>query len=355
MSQLIDQGGFGCIFYPGFNCKGKASEKTKKIVTKLQVNNYTAHNEIFIGSIIKKIPNYYLFFLPVTFSCPISLATLNKKYVDKCRILSRDDPNYLLLELPYVKHISFGKLFSDSLRSNKHLFLTFIETFQYVATSIEHLINYNIVHYDLKEENILYSTKYENPILIDFGISIPIDKVNSNNLEKYFYVYGPDYYIWPLEVHAINFLVNVNDKLLLSDIEDLVETYVSHNSGLRIFSDDFKYEYKMMCIEFLKKYQNIKKDTVIKELLQYYKTWDLYSLSILYLKFFYTLFQDGFFESKFIINFSQLLLTNISPDPSKRLSIADTLQKYKDIFFINEKPENYLTLITNLNYDTTSN
>ena len=44
---------------------------------------------------------------------------------------------------------------------------------------------------------------------------------------------------------------------------------------------------------------------------------------------------------------------NISPDPSKRLSISDTIRKYKDIFFINEKPENYLTLINNLNYDST--
>ena len=122
----------------------------------------------------------------------------------------------------------------------------------------------------------------------------------------------------------------------------------------KYFSDDFKYKYKIMCIEFLGKYINVNKNIIIKELLQYYKTWDLYSLSILYLKFFYTLFQDGFFDSKFIINFSQLLLINISPDPSKRLSIADTLQKYKDIFFINEKPENYLTLINNLNYDTAS-
>ena len=32
MSQLIDQGGFGCIFYPGFNCKGKAIDKAKKLL-----------------------------------------------------------------------------------------------------------------------------------------------------------------------------------------------------------------------------------------------------------------------------------------------------------------------------------
>ena len=105
-----------------------------------------------------------------------------------------------------------------------------------------------------------------------------------------------------------------------------------------------------MCIEFLKKYENIPGDIVIKELIQYYKTWDQYSLSILYLKFYKIIFINGFFESKFILNFSQLLLTNISPDPNKRLSLYDTLQKYKDIFFINEKPENYLTLINNLKF-----
>ena len=51
-----------------------------------------------------------------------------------------------------------------------------------------------------------------------------------------------------------------------------------------------------------------------------------------------------------IINFSQILLINISPDPKKRVSLSDTLLKYRAIFFINEKPENYLTLIKNLNY-----
>ena len=32
MSKLIDQGGFGCIFYPGFNCKGKVTKESKILV-----------------------------------------------------------------------------------------------------------------------------------------------------------------------------------------------------------------------------------------------------------------------------------------------------------------------------------
>jgi len=349
MSELINQGGFGCIFYPGFNCKGEEN-KTKNTVTKLQADSFNAHNEIYIGSIIKKIVNYNLFFLPVIFSCSINVALLNKQYIDKCKIISDKNSEYILLELPYLKNISFKKLFSDSLRSTKHLFLTYIETFQYLVISIEYLIKNFIVQFDLKEDNILYSIKYENPILIDFGISIPINKLTTANLQEYFYVYAPDYYICPLEVHAINFLVNVNDRLLLKDIENLAEIYVTNNSALFIFSDEFKHNYKLMCINFLKKYENMNKDIVIEELLKHYKTWDIYALSILYLKFYSILFKNGFFESKFIINFAQLLLLNISPDPNKRLESSEILQKYKDIFFINEKPENYLTLINNLKF-----
>ena len=71
----------------------------------------------------------------------------------------------------------------------------------------------------------------------------------------------------------------------------------------------------------------------------------------MYLKFLDYLFQDGFFQSKFIIQFSQLLLTNISPDPNNRLSVEDTKHKYREIFYIDESTQNYLTFINNFKYD----
>ncbi len=352
MSELINQGGFGCIFYPGFNCKGDSTRNLQNRVTKLQINNFSAENEVYIGSLIKEIPNYNLYFLPVLDSCSIRLATLNKKYIEKCNIVSKNDSEYLLLELPYLKNISFHQLFSDTFRTNKHLFVTFIETYSYITSSIEQLLNINVVHYDLKEANILYSTKYENPILIDFGISISIDRLTDNSrLKDYFYVYATDYSLWSPEIHAINYLVNVGDTLSLSVIEKLMDTYIKNNASFRIFSEEFREKYKMSGIEWLKKYQNMNKYDVIKELLTFYKTWDLYSLSIMYFKFFNKLFSDGFFKSKLITAFSQLLLTNVSPNPMLRLSVKDTLIKYNEIFYINEKPEDYFTLIDNLNYE----
>ena len=311
MSKLINQGGFGCIFYPGFNCEGKTKKTGYQLVTKLVIDDFNARNEIFIGSIIKQISQYDFFFLPVNSSCPINLASINKTYINKCNILTTDNDKYLLLELSYLKNISFKKLFSDPTRISKHLFLTFIETFQYVVTGINYLIEKNIVHYDIHQNNILYSIKYENPILIDFGLSIPINKLTETNLSDYFYIYSPDYYLWPIEVHAINFLVNVGDELTTSVIKQLISTYMHNNSAFDIFTSDFRKMYTSMAIQFLSKYKHINKYIVIKELIQFYRTWDIYALSLMYLKFFKILFRDGFFYSKFIINFSQLLLVNI--------------------------------------------
>tara|TARA_B100001093_G_scaffold384215_1_gene369926 strand:- start:2531 stop:3655 length:1125 start_codon:yes stop_codon:yes gene_type:complete len=352
MSKLIDQGGFGCIFYPGFNCKGDVTTESKNLVTKLQRNSFNAKNEIYIGKFIKNILNHNLFFLPVIKSCSISLASLDKEKISECNILSNKDLSYMLLELNYIKNISFEELFTNLNRSKRHILLIFFETFKYILDSISLLIDNDIVHYDIKEQNILYSTKYENPILIDFGISIPIKYINNSNIKDYFYIYGPDYYIWPLEAHVISYLLHVKDTLEVSDINKIVSEFVLNNSGLNIFSNHFKKNYLNSCIKFLKQYVNKDKNYIINKLLKFYKSWDRYSLSILYLKFLDYLFRDGFFESKFIINFSQLLLNNIAPNPNNRLTIQETKKIYLELFYINETTQNYLTLINNFKYDS---
>ena len=89
MSELISEGGFGCIFYPAFNCRGEVTKKSKGFVTKLQSNDFNAHNEEYIGSLIKQIINYNLFYVPVISSCTISLAAIDKKHIDMCHIFSK--------------------------------------------------------------------------------------------------------------------------------------------------------------------------------------------------------------------------------------------------------------------------
>ena len=182
-----------------------------------------------------------------------------------------------------MENISFDKLFTDSTRSTRNLFLTLIETYKYIAIAIGELIAIDIVHFDIKEQNILYSTKYENPILIDFGLSIPVKNIDNTNLSQYFYVYAPDYYLWPLEVHIINYIIH-KGTLTLDAIKSTIDKYIKTNSALKSLSQKFIDNY-IKVVSIYSKFVKMDSATIIYELLNYSKTWDLYSLSIMYLKF----------------------------------------------------------------------
>ena len=67
MSELLSQGGYGCVYHPALTCSGKA-ESTEKNVSKLQRKDWASKNEIEIGKMIKQIKNYRSFFLPITSS-----------------------------------------------------------------------------------------------------------------------------------------------------------------------------------------------------------------------------------------------------------------------------------------------
>ena len=148
-------------------------------------------------------------------------------------------------------------------------------------------------------------------------------------------------------MHAINHLL-YRGTLTNETIRDMVNTYVDNNSGLKVFSQNFKDNYKEACITFLSELINLDAMSAIKVLLKYYTTWDLYALSIMYLKFLKQLFTNGFFDNSFIIAFSKLLIQNISPNPNDRYDTKKTQVIYSHIFYINEKPSSYLTLIQEL-------
>ena len=63
------------------------------------------------------------------------------------------------------------------------------------------------------------------------------------------------------------------------------------------------------------------------------------------------MFPHGFHKNSLILYFSQMLLYNIHPNPTKRYSLEETKQKFKDIFFMEEQVDNYMDLIDAFEYD----
>ena len=188
----------------------------------------------------------------------------------------------------------------------RKIIFNIIELYTFLLHSIELLAKNEIVHFDLKNNNILFGLQANTPLIIDFGISVDMSKLinkatRNQYLGEYFYVYAPQYYIWPLEVHFINFLVHVKPVATMEDIQDLCKKFVSENKGLESFSPQFKHRYYERAVSFLSKYaNNSSKDAVVAELLGFFKTWDNYTLSVMYLNVLFAVFKDKFPQKSFI-------------------------------------------------------
>ena len=358
MSKLLSEGGFGCLYYPGLKCSG-ASGKSLKRTTKLQRDNGSSDNEYHISNIIKTIPNYKFFFSPVLDVCPVSIVKIKKSLLDKCNVVKDDKSDksikHVLMGLEYVKNTPFETIISSS--SSKDIIKIILENFAYLLNSISLLVEKKIVHYDLKLQNILFEKATKTPIIIDFGISMKIDEIDMDNLKEYFYVFAPDYYLWPLEAHLLSYYASKKMVHITSaDVDLITKRIVGENYALYFFDEESVRVYEAETNKYLTQFIGLEPELAVIQLIKSYKTWDLFALSILYLDIMQMLFESGFNDNKILGSFYNLLWQNIQPNPANRLGLPQTITKFNDLLY-NKYEAVYSELIDTLAFssDTVTN
>ena len=103
--ELIGQGTYGCVYYPGIKCPGKKGSY-EKYATKLEVNDYSLRNELSISQLIRQIKNYKNFFIPIIKTCPIKLASLDNGDIpiEKCELIEKNyGADFVLIYMRYIK------------------------------------------------------------------------------------------------------------------------------------------------------------------------------------------------------------------------------------------------------------
>ncbi len=333
--NLLSEGGFGCVFRPEIDCQGKTLENTK-YVSKIQINNKSAKKEIHIGKKIQKINGYKNRYTPVLKSCFINISEIETRDKNKCSLFKRESENkFILLKILYIEGDNFLNYIIQQ-KNSKQILNNLINGYNHLLKSLQLLIENNIIHFDIKGNNILFNAKMNLPIIIDFGLSIDTDELNIKNLKNYFYIYSPDYYIWSLEIHYICFLVKKERIPNIIELTEMVNTYVSKNTALQNFSNEFIDKFRNICMKQMLDYNKLSIDESLKYLLKFWKTWDNYSLSILYLKAIYYLNIGGYNNNNFINFFCEILLKNIHPNPLYRLSINETIKSFNGFLLDND-------------------
>ena len=354
---MISEGGYGCIFLPYVTCKGKTT-KNFNYISKIEEKNFSSENEINIGKIIKNIPRFYYYFVPAIYHCDINVSEFKNTDIDKCRLFkrSKEKTPFIMLKMPFIGYkkqiISYSDYIIQKL-NDRELLLNIIDSYQHLLFAIELLANNSICHFDLNENNILFSQIRNTPLIIDFGLSIPIKTLNRADYTDYFYVYIPEYYYWPLEVHYINFLLHENAEPTYQDIVTMARRYMEKNTPLKQnFSESFLQKFESECVTILDSYRM--KSLQVEDLLDFWKSWDNYALSIMYLRilFYLNITEEGvaYTENTFVSSFTEILLQNIHPDATRRLTIQETREKFATFFYnpaVN-KVGNYENILENL-------
>jgi hypothetical protein len=207
------------------------------------------------------------------------------------------------------------------------------DLYERIMDSIQLLIKYKIVHYDLKENNILVEKIQQLPYIIDFGLSIDIDRllkhpwsdkeeekskssetsrsrtktkttIDSNVLyssdsskifknnylwKEHFYVHAPDYFLWPIEVHLITYLINEHDTLTEESLRKICFEYITNNRAIEYMSRDFKRKMFDMSMETFSRFIHQPREKVLNELVKFWDKWDMYAINIMFLKIMYEL------------------------------------------------------------------
>lgn len=396
-SKVINQGGFGCIFYPSLPCKKEQTnvEQAKEYVSKLVERNFSSKNEIDVGEIVKKIPFYSLYYVPVLQHCDANLSKVGSKEIKKCNIIDKEEAHvkYILLKMKYLKNIKFTEYLLKN-KSKKHILNIIFDTYSYFLFSLEQLMNYEVVHFDFKWDNAVIDLKTELPVILDFGISIPIRKLlerdralsgsdkndenasdedkreevnmdkhkneNENKQDKedkyeffrnYFYTYFPKYNLWPPEVHAMCYVLHEHSRFTPESLQTLIDEYVDSNAAFTIFSPEFLEKYKKLCFETMEHFIDKPRKYVIHECLKFWSTWDNYALSISYFQIIQFISSSGFTSNAFLLSFSKILLGNVHPDPSRRSNYTTTRYEYKSIFYQETSIRDFELLVDNFDFE----
>ena len=308
--------------------KAEKVEKKEKTQSKILAYNFFSINEINIGNIINKIPyksNYYDIIINYDF---IDIGKIGKNMIENVQL--NNNKQYIISHYNNEKYIDFQDfLFNNP--DKKQFLLNILNSYSNLLNSLITLNDKNVCFFDLNTYNIVF-LENSMPILQNFQNGLIISELNESYIKQI--IENTEIYTYKsLEVHVLFYLIiNEQETLSFSFIECICENYVKNMYVLNLFSQKYKDSYEKECVETLKKYINVPKSEIINDILKYYKYWDNYSLTIIYLHIFGNISRFFSLKNTFINKFTLLLTKNIHPNPSKRETLSNSKQNFELLF-----------------------
>ena len=358
--KFLNSGSYGCTFRPGISCTAEGT-LVDKYLTKIQRLKDASTREQEIGKKIKKIRNYEDYYAPILSNCKVFLSTVSETEIEKCKILSTETDGSVKYEANKIRYVGKNTLLKHLLAIYKSkpnsIMREIVNSHMALLEGFNRLSAAGIIHFDVKENNVMCEDKTGAPIIIDFGLSIDETELAKKEYNDAFYVYGPDYGPWCLEIAILGFAANeigeteektesiagyigfgeavqpkkwTDQAMKQEQLDKIIVDYVKQNYGLNeLFSQAQREEYRIKAQKYYNKYVGKPWAEVVIEILNSKNTWDNYGLAVVYLYIIRSLKLE---EVSKIKEYKQYLEEVMMSTPIERPTCEKTMLKIKEIF-----------------------
>ena len=363
--KLINQGTYGCIFRPGIECSGKQLTSTKYI-TKVQKNRETANHEVEIGKKIKEMSNYNQYskyYAPILESCDVTVRELkSSSEAKKCDFLKNADE---IMDKPfesnrirYVGENTLGEYLvqeTTNINQIESYYRKQINMNLTILTGISKLNNENIMHFDMKENNIMCKNKSGRPVIIDFGLSVDTTNIKREDFDtsSVFFSFIDNYVPWCLDITIITYMVNMPTNALINtkkkntwreekaSVDEIKKVIIDFAENNPVMNDLFTKDDKDKYIADMNAYyvplveggmMNVPLwGSIYDEIIKYHKSWDNYGTAVMFL---YLLKDMKLLETSvkipFMKQYVNILKSQVLSVPNKRETAEETIITIKE-------------------------
>jgi serine/threonine protein kinase len=360
-TTLLNQGTYGCVFRPGIECSSKQLT-SKKYITKIQKYKETSMREVEMGKKIKKIPGYLQYYAPIIESCDVTVGALNNDTeAKKCDFINMvpeyQNKTYESNRIRYVGKNTLGDYLvkeAANVSQLENYFRKLINMHKTLLTGITKLNAANIMHFDMKENNVMCKDKSGRPIIIDFGLSVDTTNIASPEFPaaEAFFAYGVAYVPWCLDIGMITYMIhktkNANveqptpnawrkENATLDETNKVIGEFITTNpTMLELFTPEVVDDYKKKAEAYYAPLVeggmlNVPSwGNVYDELVKYHKSWDNYGLAVMILDMLRIMeLREPAAEFPFMKKYIELLTNIVLSMPNKRPSAEETAMEIK--------------------------
>ena len=320
------------------NNKNKIKKETT-LVTKIKPLNFFTRNEININNALYLLEHKRNRFITIRKAIKLRINEVDDDIIKETEISKGNEYIMIKYEENEDDNIEGITRFLYN-KGEKEYINGVIESYFYIIKTFFQLQKEGVIYYNFSSERMKFKDIY-NPhcLLYDFETSLMERRININNTNKsniieYFYKFitkSQNFTFKPFEVHVLFYLYKIEEQYLSKyKITQIIEKYVD-NMGIILKGQNEKI-IKEECHKFMEQFINKNKEEIMIQLISHYKTWDNYSVSILYLHLVENIIQGYKTQMRFMSKFQDILNQNLSQNPNQRMTIETTIEKFNDLF-----------------------